>query len=464
MKKISVLSLAASCVAAFMIPAPFAQGQAIPTVPALATSENVEVIGNVPGPLLGLNFSGDYAYGTGPSGLTIFDISEPANPTVVGELPIPHFENEDVDICGDTLLITNDRETRDIGAVLYVLDISDPGAPALLSETPVGWTGADGIRGGGHIANFVSDNCRWVWLDGGDQVDVIDLKDRATPVHVGRFDSVASHSPAFKVSHDTEKDGRGILWNVGGGGAAGYKLTKNPLKPKLVAKTGPEASNPSDLNDFILHNSKRRGKTLLVTEEDYIDTDEAQPGSCNGQGKFETYALRNMPKAKAKNKAKRSRMGKVENLDTWQTELNGIVAGGAADSKAPVTVNCSSHWFDEQNGVAAVGWYEQGTRFLDVTNPKDIRQVGYYLPLNGSTWASYWSPTDPTGTIVYTADAYRGLDVLKIDNSGLGAETTTAPVPDSWFGSGLGIPAASPLSLKAHPVFGWACPILLGRL
>jgi hypothetical protein len=76
---------------------------------------------------------------------------------------------------------------------------------------------------------------------------------------------------------------KGVLWSVGGGGAAGYKLTSIPLQPKLVAKTGAEASNPSEINNFILHNCQRRGDTLLVTEEDYIDTDEDQPGSCNGQ-------------------------------------------------------------------------------------------------------------------------------------------------------------------------------------
>ena len=32
-------------------------------------------------------------------------------------------------------------------------------------------------------------------------------------------------------------------------------------------------------------------------------------------------------------------------------------------------------------------------------------QVGFYLPANGSTWGAYWSPTDPTRRIVYTADA-----------------------------------------------------------
>ena len=92
-----------------------------------------------------------------------------------------------------------------------------------------------------------------------------------------------------------------------------------------------------------------------------------------------------------------------------------MFTGGAVDSKAPVTVNCSSHWFDAKDGVAAVGWYEQGVRFLDYRTPTEITQVGYYIPANGSTWAAYWSPTDPKGEIVYTADAYRGVDVLRID-------------------------------------------------
>ena len=191
------------------------------------------------------------------------------------------------------------------------------------------------------------------------------------------------------------------MWNVGGGGAAGYKLTANPLKPQLLGTTGTAGRNPSPYNDFILHNSQRRGKTLLVTEEDYIDTDEIPPGGCRGQGKFETWDL--------------SRLGKgaITPQGTWETELNGMFTSGAVDSKAPVTVNCSSHWFDAKDGVAAVGWYEQGVRFLDYRTPTDITQVGYYIPANGSTWAAYWSPTDPSGEIVYTADAYRGVDVLQ---------------------------------------------------
>jgi hypothetical protein len=144
-------------------------------------------------------------------------------------------------------------------------------------------------------------------------------------------------------------------------------------------------------------------------------------------------------------------------LDTWQTELNGFVAGGDADdSKAPVTANCSSHWFDYRNGVAAVGWYEQGVRFLDVRNPRNIRQIGYYLPADGSTWAAYWVPG--TSGIVYTADAFRGIDILRIGNAGdAAAPSIDAPILDEWFGEvggPVGVPGFAPSTR-----FGWGCAI-----
>jgi len=212
----------------------------------------------------------------------------------------------------------------------------------------------------------------------------------------------------------------------------------------LLGTTGAAGRNPSPYNDFILHNSQRRGKTLLVTEEDYIDTDEVPPGGCRGQGKFETWDVSGLNK------------GAIAPLGTWETELNGMFTGGAVDSKAPVTVNCSSHWFDAKDGIAAVGWYEQGVRFLDYRTPTAITQVGYYIPANGSTWAAYWSPTDPNGEIVYTADAYRGVDVLRIDGAGRTGKKVKAPVRSEWFGG----PAADAASFQTSRTFGFMCPLL----
>ena len=415
---------------------------AVPPEPPLAASSNVHVLDHIPGTAAGMNFKGHYAFVSGWSGITVLDIATPASPQVAAELPLPHFENEDVDLCGNTLIVVNDREAKDLGSLMYVINIATPTSPSIAAVLPLGLSGNG--RGSGHIANFVKPDCTQAWVDGGDHVEVVDLTIQSAPRSLGKFESAASMSDAFKVSHDTELDSTGTVWNVGGGGAAGYRLTADPLAPQLLATTGAAGRNPSPYNDFILHNSQRRGKTLLITEEDYIDTDETPPGGCRGQGKFETWDL--------------SRMGKgtISPLGTWETELNGMFSGGAVDSKAPVTVNCSSHWFDARSGVAAVGWYEQGVRFLDYRTPTDIKQVGYYIPANGSTWAAYWSPTDTTGQIVYTADAYRGIDVLRIDNGGLTGKKVAAPVPGSWFGS----PTLDSATFAPGPTFGFVCPVL----
>jgi hypothetical protein len=425
----ALVALAAIVIALGMQPADALS----PGLPPLAKSSNVQLLGNVPtGPALGMVFKDHWAFVTGPQGLTVLDIAIPAAPAIVAAHPLPHFENEDVDLCGNTLLITNDREYRDLGSVLYAFDISTPSLPALVSVTPVGLTGNG--RGAGHIANFVSADCSQMWLDGGDRVEVFDMSNPAAPRSLGKFESVASQSANFRVSHDTERDSKGVLWSTGGGGAAGYQLTADPLAPRLVSSTGTAGVNPSPYNDFILHNSKRNGNTLLITEEDYVDTDEEQPGGCRGQGKFETWSIG-------------MSVGGLKPLDTWMTELNG------SDSKADAAVNCSSHWFEVSKDLAAVGWYEQGTRFLDVHNPRDIRQIGFYLPANGSTWGSYWSPTDPTRSIVYTADAYLGVDVLRIDRKAdlSTMSTLTAPVPASWF-------TATPMYVPSDK-WQFACPV-----
>ena len=418
----------------------------LPAEPPLSASSNVHVLNHVPGSAAGMIFKDHYAFVSGWGGLTVLDISKADSPRLAGALPLPHFENEDVDLCGNTLIIVNDRATRDLGSVLYVVSVANPTSPVVSAVLPLGLTGNG--RGSGHIANFVKSDCSQLWVDGGDHVEVVDVSVPTAPRSLGKFESAASQSDAFRVSHDTELDSTGTVWNVGGGGAAGYKLTTNPLAPQLLGTTGAAGANPSPYNDFILHNSQRRGKSLLVTEEDYIDTDEVPPGGCRGQGKFETWDISRLSR------------GGITPVDTWETELNGMFTSGAVDSKAPVTVNCSSHWFDAKNGVAAVGWYEQGVRFLDYRTPTDIQQVGYYIPANGSTWAAYWSPTDPNGEIVYTADAYRGVDVVKIDSGGTTGKKVKAPVRSEWFGSQASDTSSFSDSFESHPTFGFICPVL----
>jgi hypothetical protein len=120
-----------------------------------------------------------------------------------------------VDLCGNTLLVVNDREARDLGSIMYVVSIENPTSPVVSAVLPLRVTGNG--RGSGHIANFVKPDCSQAWVDGGDHVEVVDLTVPSAPRSLGKFESAASLSDAFKVTHDTELDSTGTVWPVGGG-------------------------------------------------------------------------------------------------------------------------------------------------------------------------------------------------------------------------------------------------------
>jgi hypothetical protein len=407
------------------------------------SSDNVSLVTTIPGTYIGARIVGDLMIATGTDGISRFDISDPAQPVPTGFLPLPHFENEDVDSNGKIALVSNDREKSSMGSVLYVIDVkADPMEPlAVVNLSDLN----SAVRGPGHIANCVAKGCKWAWLTGGRKIWVVDLRNPAAPDVVRGFDTpVSTGTSGFGgegkkfvgATHDVEMDAQGRLWVTGSGGMAVYDGA-DPVHPQLLSYTGKAGYDPK-VNDFILHNSRhpdaasyrphggnnlRAGDVMLVTEEDYVDTDaEPAPGSCNGQGRFETWDVRNYSKGRTPTP-----------ISQWQTEVSG--APMLSDNKAPLTANCSSHWFSERHGLVADGWYEQGTRILDVRDPAHIRQVGYWLPPNAVTWAAYWVTND----IIYTADVGRGIDVLKISgtNSKGGADlpTVVAPIRASWLGA-----------------------------
>jgi hypothetical protein len=415
------------------------------------SSPNVELVTTIPGTYAGMRIVGDHAYATGWDGLTAFDISDPASPVMTGFLPLPHFENEDVDSDGKIALVSNDREKNSKGGFLYVIDVSDPSSLKPLSVLSLNDLATDD-RGPGHIANCVggTHGCNWAWLTGGRKIWVVDLRDPTDPKLVRGFDNpVSTGSTDFGgkgkkyvgATHDVERDAQGRLWVTGSGGMAVYDA-KNPAHPRMLAYTG-KAGIDEKNNQFILHNSIHPpGDTLLMTEENYTDTNtddsEAVPGGCREQGRFETWNVRNYSKGRT-----------PTIVDKWTTEVSG--APYLSGNHAPVTVFCSSHWFTERNGIVADGWYEQGTRFLDTRNPAKVRQVGYWLPPNAVTWAAYWASDD----IVYTADVGRGLDVLrvKLPKSGdKSAPSVVAPIRASWLGA-----APQRHIMRESKRWHWAC-------
>jgi hypothetical protein len=386
----------------------------------LFQSENVQHVGSLPeaAGAIGARFSddGETMYVSAATGLLIYDVSAPAAPRKLSQLALPHFENEDVDLGHvggrDIVVISNDPSFTGVG-ILYVIDVTDPAAPSVIAAKPTeapligGAIGAEGT-GNGHTASCI-DDCRWLWTTGTSEgITVYDLSDPAAPRHVGAFTL-----PGEGFSHDVDVDDRGIAWVTGEDGTFGYDVTAmtDPVAPPLVYRSDPTIVNsgnsgpfsPETANDypldFLHHNSRRIGADLMaITEEDYT-----RPG-CPGQGSLQTWRI--------------GPDGTLRLLDLFTTELNELaeLKGRSNPYGAPTTVNCSAHWFDEDRGLIAQGWYDQGVRFLDVSDPTDIVQIGYYVS-TGTYWAAYFAPADKRGETVYGLDTAGGIDVLHIDRS-----------------------------------------------
>jgi hypothetical protein len=491
-------------------------------------------------------------------GLHIYDITKPDDPRRIGVLPLPHFENEDVEAGDGVVIITNDP-SEGMG-LIYIVDVRDPATPTIRAIIRNGdIVGAsDAVLGDttsntGHIANCLQ-GCKWLWTTGTSEgISIFDLRDLDHPKFVKQMampKGKGKDSPGF--THDVFVDRSGIAWVTGQDGTFGFD-SSDPTNPKLVYRSDENVTNsgndgpssPDTANsyplDFLHHNSirtdiqlapktveqqeaarqapaaasssapatqpaapaARRGPTraqllakmkrsikacrskhgkraraacekraraafrkadarrraartrfvgragarttlgglgdvMAITEEDY-----ARPG-CNGQGSIQTWQI--LPGEHNSDGSTKLKM-----LDMWTTELNEL---DQQTGRSPGTVLCSAHWFDEDRGLLAQGWYDQGVRFMDISNPRDIRQVGYWVT-TGTFWGAYYAPTDPTRQTVYALDIQNGIDVLHIDR-GKSASTmrsVRAPIASSWLKPGA-------RKLRASPTWGFACPLL----
>jgi hypothetical protein len=115
------------------------------------------------------------------------------------------------------------------------------------------------------------------------------------------------------------------------------------------------------------------------------------------------------------------------------------------------TIYCSAHYFDAQDGILAYSWYDQGTRFVDVTDPTNPKQVAYYRPDDGVSWAPYYHKG-----YVYVADHGRGVDILKLGAGASSGKEVSAPKSSKRH---LRLVKRASRGLRADPQLGWMCPL-----
>jgi hypothetical protein len=439
--------------------------------PGGLATPNVRLLANVPtgtgtgGGFLGSTYfqtSADTVWFTAAStqavtgGLLAFDASDPEQPVVVGSLPIPHHENEDLTISARRKLVvisqqpfrTNpaDNTSAYQQGREYLVDVSVPSAMRLvglaLLPAQVGVNAKTGrtYGGPGHTTTLVG-NDDYLWVSGArdGRVYVVDIKDLSAPKVLGSFATPAGRStPGWTpgVVHDVDVDRYGDIWLTGSGGSAVYRLSKDPLRPTLVASVS--AADNLRAQQFIHHGSQRLTRdTVLVTEEDY---QAGCDGKSHQDGSLQTW--------------------RIDRATKRLVEVGSYDAPAGEDASGPLSSLCSSHWFTvNKHQVVADAWYAAGVRFLDYRDPRHPRPIGVWR--GDSTIASQARFVPGRPDLVYVADYMRGLDVVQIDRGGAGARTMGPKDEQPTTGTPVGaVPRLRlPLKLHAHEDFGWVCAV-----
>lgn len=402
----------------------------------------------------------------------------------------------------DPRAFSNPQTTGPSG--FYVIDIADPTAPEVLmfQEVGAGHTttcvnGCQQLWSGGP-SRAATDPADWIArpifvsdVSGLERVDgeIVGLDSVFTykdPVDTGRFRGITDYS------HDVQVDQLGVAWVSGRGGVRGY-WTEGVHRDPLLGRTrtahahnpipyaggevgeytGRAVDDPSRLAGAI-HNMERpvdgpHGDSAWTDSErprrpdagdgaalggDYAPgelvyvTDENFTAPCTESGKFYIASIDGADQGQAWRTP-----AEIEQLGAYELEEIGRWSVADKEGTNNPDSTCSAHYFNMQDGIVAGGWYGQGFRFLDVTDPTDPMQIAYYRPDGGSGWSTHW-----IGEVIYANDRSLGLHIVTLDGDAAAAAETRSEVLAPQM-TAAQVAASQEQELVADPVFGWSCAL-----
>jgi len=383
------------------------------SAPSGNISNNVEFVANIPALVsaISIAFIGNDMFVSTVHGVYAYDISDVANPQLLGAIPMYIWENEHMTADAGRHLIFVSRDPRGFttpltsggtfpyGAI-HIIDVSNPTTMHQVGffTLPVG-----------HTSTCIGD-CRYIWTGGpaagtalpadwgGRPIRATDVSDPLHPVDCGKWLDTGANDGKTDYAHSIDIDDNGVVWVSGRGHVRGFWTggphvnpvdrkveTASPCDPIPYAGGG---TNEGNRAEAIIHNSwhdpsasvdGRSGDVLYATEED-TTTD------CKLAGRFLTYDIGGSYHGEGFANTDKTHF-RLAKLDQWTPQGQ------------PGSTGCdSAHWFTErgQTHLIAEAFYSQGTRFLDVSDPRHIRQAGYFNA-GGDTWAAYWRPDNIVG-------------------------------------------------------------------
>jgi hypothetical protein len=419
---------------------------------------------------------------TGRFGFKTYDVSDPTDPELLDEfLPADiedggYWQNEDMELDTRRKLIIGALDPRH----------TDKGATAASPCPPGGGTAIEECKSGFYVISYANpanmkqvgdfvdvpsghtssciQKCKYIWTGGparnnntkfmhlgpilgpnfpepytfdrlvgdGRPIWVTDLTNEHKPEVSDQPVDVWRNDGYTDYSHDVDEDDRGIAWVSGRGGIRGYatkgvhrdpylnrKRRATPFEPILVAGGGVAGTAQPVM---LMHNSGRptdgavkasgieKGNVLLGTEEEFT-----RP--CGASGKIVASDLTDSLGGEPAQQSTLDEPYRMKALDTFHPFLD-------TPETANPDLGCSAHYFEIEGGLLGAGWYGQGLRLVDVSDARDLRQVGYYrvtgtTPNSGAnpssnSWDMEFKTDKRKGDLLYLFDMNRGVEILSM--------------------------------------------------
>jgi hypothetical protein len=394
----------------------------------------------------------------------VIDVSEPSMMRQAGffTLPAGHTSTcvNDCDFLWTGGPVNSaDQPAEWQGRPIFATDVRDPANPVPCPE-PIDTARNDGVTDYAHDVQVDSAGVAWVsgaggvrgyWTSGRHLNPVSGQVEEATPckpVPYAGSGTPAEATPS-RFMHNAFRDpaGRGVPAPAATTAPSATAAPRAKKKRAAKRKRRPCARfKQRKRRRACLRERRKRAKRIrarkasvesVPAERILYGTEENIVDDCETSGRFTTYDLAGTFAGEGFRDTVRTKH-RMQVLDTWTPERQEGSTGCA-----------SAHYFSSRgDGVFANAFYEQGVRFLDVSDPRDIRQIGWWRPSDANAWAPYWHKG-----FVFVADFGRGVDVLRFKGAAGRARAVPAPV----------LASAGRQPLRFDPALGSLCPLRPAR-
>ena len=257
---------------------------------------------------------------------------------------------------------------------------------------------------------------------------VTDVRDPMHPYTYAQPVDMKRNNNTTAYTHSVDVDQDGIAWTSGFGGIRGFYthglrhdpvLNGRPLRDRdrpgpVRGRQRPVARDPgavragqpraqlvprhqaaSDKSPPTVTTAS--GRTIRKTDLQYVTQENVANCTSTSGGGSGRFVIANLagsydgkawdPNLVASDPTKRYFIEKLD--DYTPRDLPGSANGSS----------CSAHWFTVVGDMVAIAFYGNGTRILDVSDPTDIKQAGYFRhPGRGAAQPRPTTRRRPTGT------------------------------------------------------------------